>query len=196
MAAPTKINFKIYQGSTFSEVLRWETAVKSYSFIAAVTKSAPCTITTSTAHGLPNDWRVKITDVGGMTEINSSEEYRVATVLDSDSIELNAVNSTSYKAHTQGGVLEYNVPQSLVGVTGRMQIREKLTSTEVIAELTTENGKILVNNVDKTITLLIDAVATSLYTFSTAVYSLELITGSTVIPFIYGNISLEKEVTR
>ena len=196
MTTPIKINFKVYQGSTFSETLRWETAVKNYCFITSITKSAPCTITTSSDHGLPNDWRVKITDVGGMTEINSADDYKIATVLTADSVEINAVNSSSYKAYTQGGILEYNTPHSLVGVVGRMQIREKLSSPTVIEELTTENGKIIIDDNTKTIRLLIDAVTTSLYTFNTAVYSLELITGSTVIPFIYGNISLEKEVTR
>ena len=34
------------------------------------------------------------------------------------------------------------------------------------------------------------------FTFKTAVYSLELVRGSVVTPFIYGNLTLEAEVTR
>lgn len=196
MTAPTKINFKVYQGSTFSEVLRWETAVKNYQYITGITKSAPCFISFGSTHEIPDNWRIKVTDVGGMTELNSADEYKIATSATSDSIELNAINSSSYKTYTQGGVVEYNVPQVLLGVTARMQIREKLTSTDVIEELTTENGKIIIDDATKTITLLISAATTANYTFSTAVYSLEMIIGATVIPFIYGNITLEKEVTR
>lgn len=48
----------------------------------------------------------------------------------------------------------------------------------------------------KTITLVIDAIATAALTFSSAVYSLELIKGTEVIPFATGTLSLIKDVTR
>ena len=52
MATPAKINFKVYQGSTFLEVLRWESALKAYRNITNITKSAPVVIT-SAAHAIP-----------------------------------------------------------------------------------------------------------------------------------------------
>lgn len=195
MAAPVKLNFKMYQGSTFKEVLRRETSTKVYKAITGITKAAPMVVT-ATDHGLPVGWRTKITNVVGMTDINSSEDYHTVTSTTSNTITLNAVNSLGYKDYVSGGVLEYNQPYDLTGVTARMQLRGKITDTDYIVELTTENGGIVIDNVDKTITIVVSATATAAFTFSSAVYSMELIDGTEVIPFITGNITLEKEVTR
>lgn len=192
---PSKINFKLYQGSTFSEVLRWESSRKVYKTITGISNAAPCIIT-STAHGLPNGWRVKVTNVLGMTEINNTEDYYLGTAVDANTIELNAVNSVGYKTYTSGGILEYNQPVNLTGYTARMQIRLKVEDTDFIHELTTENGGITINTTDSTLTLTISAVDTAAFTFSTAVYSLELVSGSVVTPFVNGTITMYKEVTR
>jgi hypothetical protein len=196
MSAPAKINFKLYQGSTFSEVLRWESALKTYVPITGITNSAPLVVTAPN-HGVPQDWRVKFTNIVGMTDLNSSETYYQATSVTTNAITINSVNSLSFKPYTSGGIVEYNTPVTLTGFTARMQIREKIDSTTVIQELTTENGYISVNNTTKTITLTLPASITSAYTFSTAVYSLELVSsGGQVTPFCNGNITLVKEVTR
>lgn len=195
MAGPTKVNLKIYQGSTFKELFRWESSTKAYAPITGITKAAPMVIT-STAHSIPAGWRVKITNVVGMADINSSDTYQVASSVTTNTLTFSAVNSLGYKDYTSGGVLEYNTPTSLVGATARMQIRPTLDSDTIIDTLTTENGKIIVNDSTKTISILVDATTTSAYTFSSAVYSMELIIGSEVTPFIYGNVSLTKEITR
>lgn len=193
---PAKLNFKLYQGSTFSETLRWETSTKVYKPISAISKSAPCIIN-SIAHGVPSGWRVRITNVSGMTEINSNDLYHTATVNNASAIELNAINSLGYKDYVSGGVIEYNQPADLTGFTARMQLREKLDSATTIVELTTENGGIVIDNTAKTISLIISAAATALYTFSSAVYSLEMVSsGGQVTPFASGTITLVKEVTR
>ena len=78
-----------------------------------------------------------------------------------------------------------------------MQIREKLTDTEFILELTTENSGIIINSTTKAITLYITAEETAALTFNTAVYSLEMISsGGQVTPFVGGSLTLVKEVTR
>lgn len=191
---PVKLNFKIYQGSTFNEVLRWESSNKIYKPITNISQNAPCIIT-STAHGLPDGWRVKITNVGGMKEINSSDTYHVIKKLTADTIELNAINSIGYTAYTSGGVLEYNEPVNLTGYTARMQIREKIDSDIVIKELTTENGGITIDTTNYKITINISAADTSLFTFSSAVYSIELVS-TTVTPFANGTLTLIREITR
>jgi hypothetical protein len=193
--SPVKLNFKVYQGSTFNEVLRWESSKKVYKPITNITQAAPCVVT-STAHGLPTGWRFKITNVGGMTDINSSDTYHIATKLSADTLEINALNSLGFKAYTSGGVLEYNEPINLTGYTARMQIREKIESDTVIHELTTENAGILINSTDSTIALNIPFSTTALFIFSTAVYSLEIVAAGTVVPLYNGNIVLVKEVTR
>ncbi len=191
---PSKVNFKIYQGSTFNEVLRWESLTKKYIPIVAAFKAAPLVIN-AVAHNMNAGWRAKITNAQGMTELNSLG-YITATATTADTVTFNSVNAAGFKEYTTGGILEYNEPMSLTGVTARMQIRAKVTSTEIIDELTTENGMILVDNTLKKITILISAADTAAYTFKSAVYSLELISGTTVTPFIYGNLTLDNEVTR
>lgn len=197
MASPVKINFKIYQGSTFREVFRWETATKNYVNISAISKTAPVVITTQTVHDIPVGWRVKVTNVLGMKEINDLETYRTVTSKTSNTITLNEINAVGYSTYTSGGVVEYNQPVGLSGYTARMQIRPTLDSNTIIVSLTTENGGIEIDNNLSTITLLIGATQTALYNFQTAVYSLELVTNQQeVIPFSNGNITLIREVTR
>jgi hypothetical protein len=194
MAAPTKLNLKIYQGSTFSEILRWESALKVYSPITNIAKSAPMTIS-ATSHGLPEGWRFKVTGSLGMKEVNTAE-YLTATDVSVNSITVNNINSLNYTTYTGGGMLEYNQPVDLAGYTARMQIREKLTSESAIETLTTSNGKIVLNNTTKSITLVLSAATTETYTFKTGVYSLEMEKDGIVVPLVYGNISVEQEVTR
>lgn len=195
MAIPSKQNWKIYQGSTFTEVLRWESATKVYKTISNITQAAPMVVT-AVGHGVPIGWRTKITNVGGMKEINSTSTYQIVTGATSDTLTYNDVNAVSYSPYTTGGILEYNAPVSLAGMTAIMQLREKVTSTTIIDELTTENGGIIIDDTLKTITITIPASATTLYTFKSAVYSMELISGDTVIPLISGNITLGVEITR
>jgi len=196
MTTPAKINFKIYQGSTFSEVLRWESSLKSYKTITGITQAAPVVIT-SAAHGVPPNWRVKVTNVLGMTDINSTETYSIVTQTTTNSVTINSINSVSYKPYVSGGILEFNEPVDLTGFTGRMQIRQDIDSTATIAELTSANGGVLIDNTLKTITLIIPATTTANFSFTTAVYDLELISsGGQVTPFCGGIVTLIKEVTR
>ena len=197
MSTPAKINYKMYQGSTFSEVLRWESSKKIYVNITNISKSAPVLITTE-VNTIPNNWRVKVTNVLGMKEINNTEDYHVATVISNTSIELNAINSLAFTTYTSGGVLEYNEPIDLSTYTARMQIREKLDSSTIIYELTTANGGIVLNSTDYTINLNIPATITETFTFKKAVYSMELVNtnNDSVITFAQGNITLYNEITR
>ena len=194
MSAPTKANLKIYQGSTFSQVIRWETGTKLYAPITNINRSAPMVIQ-SPGHQIPQGWRVKVSGASGMKEVNTGD-YIIVSSKDSNSLTFNEINAISYTQYTGGGVLEYHQPQDLTGYTARMQIRPSLTSNVIIKELSTENGSITVNNTAKTITLSIPAAETQLFDFKTAVYSLEMINGSTVVPFMVGSVSLVREATR
>lgn len=196
MTAPAKLNFKIYQGSTFLETLRWESATKIYKPITGILKSAPVTIT-SVAHGIPVGWRVKLTNIAGMTELNSTETYHYVTGTTTDTITINSVNAVGYKDYTSGGIVEYNQPVDLTGYTARMQIREKLDSASTLYELTTTLGNITIDNTLKSITLTIPAATTAGFSFTSGVYSLELVSSSgQVTPLIAGTVTLVKEVTR
>lgn len=194
MTAPVKLNLKIYQGATFRETLRWESSEKVYVPIVNITRTAPMVVT-ATAHGAPAGWRVKITNCLGMTQANTSD-YVTASAVTTDSLTFNNVNALGYTAYTSGGVLEYNRPVDLSGYTARLQIREKLSSETAAVELTTTNGGIVLDNTQKTIQLFLSAAATAALNFSSGVYGLELVSGDEVIPMLYGNITVVKEVTR
>ena len=196
MASPVKINFKMYQGSTFREVLRWESSTKVYAPITAISKSAPVTVTAPN-HGCPVGWRARVVGAGGMKEINiATENYALVTDALVDQVTFNSINSLNYTQYTSGGVLEYNQPVALAGYSARMQLRSKISSPEVLLELTTENGGIEIDENLSTITLISQPAQTALLSFDMAVYSLELVAGQEVVPFSVGNISLIKEITR
>ena len=195
---PAKINYKIYQGSTFKEVYRWESQTKQYANITAITKAAPCVIT-APAHTIPQGWRVRVTGVSGMKEINmvAEDSYYIATSVATNQVTLNQINSSNYTTYTSGGVLEWNYPISLVGYTAKMQLRETVDSPTVILELTHLNGGIILDTTNYTITVTMTSTQTAAFSFPTAVYSLELTDSSgNVTTFIQGNLTLIAEVTR
>lgn len=197
---PAKINYKVYQGSTFQEAFRWESETKAYHKIQSIDKSAPCVITTQTTPQLPVGWRFWVAGAGGMKEINTgTDEYYIATAVNlaEKTVEINQVNSLGFSSYTSGGVIEYNRPVELLPYSARMQIRPSIDSDILIHSATTDNGGIALNNEYKTITITIPAVITTNFTFATAVYSVELYTNAgEVIPFISGNMTLIPEVTR
>ena len=189
-----KLNLKMKQGSTFRQVLRWESSTKVYAAITDITKAAPVVITAA-GHGLKDGWRTKITNVSGMKEINDDETYHVVTDTTTDTVTINALNSLGYTTYTSGGVLEYNAPVSLAGATARMKIKSKLTSTTIIEELTTEDGDLAIDNTEHTITISLSATKTAGFSFTSAVYSLEIVQGTDVTEIVQGTITLDKEVT-
>jgi hypothetical protein len=195
MAAPAKVNFKLYQGSTFNEVVKWESPTKVFKSITGITKSAP-PVVTSIAHNIPVGWRILITDVGGMKEINDAINYVNVTDTSVDALTLGELNAASFSTYTSGGVITYNVPTDLTGYTAKMQIRSKITDTDFLFELTTENAGILLDTTLSTITLFIDAVDTAATPLTTGVYSLEMIKGGIVTTIATGSVTLVPEVTR
>lgn len=193
MTSPVKLNFTVYQGSTFKQLMRWESSTVGYATIIDIQKSAPVRITTP-GHAIPNDWRVRINGVNGMKEINTGETYYTANVVSSSIIEINSINSIPYTAYTSGGVLEYNTPISLTDVTARMRIVETLGSTDILYEATTENGKILIDTDNYTITVVIPAEVTSTFNFLKAVYEMSIIRAGEIVPFATGIIYVERGV--
>lgn len=197
---PIKLNLKIYQGGTFKETLRWESSTKKYLAITGISKAAPMVVTTEPGTCCPAGWRFKVTNVLGMTDANTSEDvYYTATSIAStgldNKITVNSINSAGFKDYTSGGFVQYNDPIDLAGMTASMQIKDKIGGTEIIA-LNTTNGGIIIDNVLKTITIVITAAQTAALDFSAAVYDMEIASsGGEVTKFVSGNVSLVKEVT-
>ena len=190
MSTPAKLNFKIYSGTSFNEVLRWESTLKAYVPITNITNSAPLVVTAPN-HNIPSEWRVRFTNIAGMTELNNAETYYQVTSTTSNTLTINTINSLAFKPYISGGIVEYNTPVNLAGYTAKMQIKDTVDSTTVITELTTENGGIVINNTTKTITLNLLGTVTSTFKFTNAYYALELISaGNQITLFCVGNITL------
>lgn len=195
-------NLEIKQGKTFRRALRWETAQIVYKPITNITQAAPATIT-CTGHGAPDGWYVAVTSVKGMKQINAeneppirdSSDYKQATVINANSIELNSVNAAEFKPYAGSGYLQYYAPKDLTGYTARMQIKDRVGGT-VLETLTNANGKIVIDNTGKTISLVLDATTTAAYTWRSGVYELEIVSaGGEVSTLLAGNITVKQEVT-
>lgn len=98
-------------------------------------------------------------------------------------------------------------PIDLTGYSGRMQLRPTIDSNTVYISLSSSlnadgtglnfsgsNGS--TPTTSGSIGLYISAASSSQLTFDTAVYDLEIVSGSTVNRLLYGDIKLSKEVTR
>lgn len=191
----------IRKGSTFSKVLRWESAPLIAKAITGITKAAGAVIT-AVSHGMVDGWRCAVVSAGGMTEINAenyppkASEFHKGTVLTANTIELNEVNSTDYTTWTSGGYLVYYTPVNLSGYTARMHIRESVESEDEVLALTSSDG-ISIDNTAKTITITIAATTTDDLSITSGVYDLELVSGSGVVTaLLSGNVYVESEVTR
>ncbi len=93
--------------------------------------------------------------------------------------------------------LKYNdETMDLTGYKARMQIRSSVSSSDVIHELTSENGGIDIQS-NGVIGLYISAEDTANFDFKTAVYDLEIIAPSLdVVRLMEGQVTLSHEVTR
>lgn len=200
-----KQDLSIRQGETFSRVVRWESTPIVYKPISAITQTAPAAIT-STAHGVPEGWRIAVVSVKGMTQINakssppSDADYKTASVVDANTVKLNEVNASDFKAYSSGGYIQYNTPVDLTGYTARMKVRTKiggtlLASTEA-ADAPLDIINVTLNNSTKAITISIDATDTAGLTWTKGVYDFEVVSvGGVVTTLLYGSISVTKEVT-
>lgn len=200
MSLPKNQNLTIVQGATYELPVRWETEPIVYKPITGITQTAPAVVT-CVGHGVPDGWRVTVVSAKGMTQINAKNsppkdsDYTLATVPTADTLELNSVNAAGFKAYTSAGYVQYNAPQDLTGYVARMDIKDKIGGTVLLA-LTTENGRITVNNTTKTITLLISADDTAAIAWKRGVYDLELESSTGVVTaLMYGTVTVTNEVT-
>ena len=196
------MDISIKQGSTFSLTLKYGQPQFAVKAITGITKSGQAVVT-ATGHGLTVDWPVWIVGVAGMDQLNhTSDELRDACAayyayyVDANSLRLD-VDTTRFNAYTSGGEVLYHPPVNLTGFTARMQIRETVESTTVLHSLTTENGGITLGGAAGTIALTISATDTAAFTFDTAVYDLEVVSGGGVVTEIAsGAVLMNNEVTR
>ena len=203
MASTEDLNLTIQQGRTYACLVRWgQKDSLIYKPITAIAQTAPARLTVP-GHGLTDGWSVAVTNVKGMTEINATankvtgRDYRPATVLDADTIEINAINAAGFRAYASGGYVQYQAPIDLTGYKARMTIRNRQGGTELLT-LTTENGRISVDPVARTITLNISAADTALLAWTRGVYDLEMVSNDPtpkVTLIMSGSVAVTKEIT-
>ena len=92
---------------------------------------------------------------------------------------------------------EPSVPVDLSGYSAKMHIRSKPESKALILELSTDNGRLVLNETTGSIRLFISASDTAtLSVCDKAVYDLELTTGAITTRILQGNVIISPEVTR
>ena len=195
-----KKDLAITQGKTFTYPIRWETTPIIYKPITGISQAAPCQIT-APSHNMPDGWRLAVLSVKGMIDINDENfpdkdsGMHIADVVDGDTLELNLINSSEFKPYVSGGYIAYYTPHDLTGYVARMTIKDKIGGTELLS-LTTENGRIVIDTVAHSVTLLITAADTAAITWSKGVYDLELVSPSgEVTSLLDGRVTATFEVT-
>ena len=108
-----------------------------------------------------------------------------------------------YKGSTFVKIIQWKtgIPQTAVNLTGctaRMQIRKAVNDTTVLDTLTTENGRIQIHEpLNGKFKINIAAAISTAYTFTSAVYDLEIIfTDQSIVRVIEGCVYAVPEVTR
>lgn len=137
--------------------------------------------------------------VVGMDALNSSgkkkpTDYHFVTVIDTDTVELNDVDSSLYTEYASGGYLKFDTPVDLTDYSARMDIKDKIGGT-VLLSLNTGAGTIVLDVVNFVITLQLSATATTAITWAKGVTDLEMIKGDTVIKILSATVTVVKEVT-
>lgn len=88
-------------------------------------------------------------------------------------------------------------PVDLTGCQARMQVRAQVASPDVLLELSTANGRIVLGGPAGTIALQLSATDTAALGFVAAVYDLEIVhADATVRRLLAGQVKLSPEVTR
>lgn len=198
--APAEVSWTIRQGRTFKYVVRPEMLPLVYKPITAITKAAPVSIT-ATGHGLVTGWGAAVTNVVGMTQINAvanalrDSDFRPVTVVDPNTITINAIDAAGFSSYVGGGSLVYYTPVPLAGATARLNLRDAVGGA-LLYEMSTTIGNIVLNDSTHTITLTIPAAATAAFTFLSAVGDLEVVyTDGFVDELLRIEVTVVQEVT-
>ena len=187
--ATTK-DISILQGSTFSIPVRWmngDQIIRKPITSISVASGAPRL--TVVGHDCPNGWPTAVTLVKGMTPINAKNaepkgaDYRVTTVIDTDTLEYNAIspvddNGREWPAYTTGGFVQWYAPFDLTGKSASMVIYDKkggtvLASTEA-AHAPLDVITATVDTANKAITYSIKSSDTATFAWKKGVYEAEV----------------------
>lgn len=204
MAAPT-LELKVLQGKTFTLSLKFAAEDLVYKTIQAIATKAPARLTV-TAHGLPNEWPVRIESATTPLELlTAAGEWKTASKVDANTIEFNDMNLSAAKPLAGPAVLIYPRPEDLTGWKIRAMFRDTVSGTLLLSAssvtpdspITTPDGTITIDAANSEFTLTFSAEKTAAITWAKAVYDIEAIRpDGTVIQVVApSKVTLEQEVT-
>jgi hypothetical protein len=126
---------------------------------------------------------VAVVSVKGMREINAELDhrgepkltaYRKVTVIDANTVAINDINSSDFGAYQSGGYLQFFTPIDMASCTARRSIKDRVGGT-LLLSMTTENGMLVIDNANHTITEIIPASVTEAITWRKGVSDIELV---------------------
>jgi hypothetical protein len=201
MGAPV-VDINIVKGKTFEFMYRYADEELVYLPISGMPNTAPVRLTI-TNHGIPDGWPIRIEGVRQPAELNSADDdYYIATYLDANTVELNAVRADLWRTYVPGGVAIINRPFDLTGCSARMQIRDRIGGTVLLSldsDTTTEpDGEIEVDETLAALIVRLTPTVTAAIAWLKGVYDLELVTpGGSVYPITaISKVTVGAEVTR
>ena len=120
---PAKVTLGIVQGATLRETIRIMQSQFEYRAIDGIAATAPAVLALD--HGLPMDWPVWVKGVQGLQEVNrgTNQVPWLATVVDADSLEINAVTADGRKP--VGGMLIYHPPVDLADASAVLLVLDE-----------------------------------------------------------------------
>lgn len=192
---PARLPLRIRQGTTLNETLRLMQPTRVYKSITSIIAGAPVRVVVP-GHGLAGTWPVWFSGVLGLPALNrdiaSARPHR-ATVIDADTLEINAIDATDTRP--SGGRLVYSPPVDLTGVRARLQVRASVEAPAVLLELSTDDG--ITIDGPGLVRRHLSAERTAAQRWSRGVYDLELtFPDGTVSRWIEGEALVVQEVTR
>jgi len=167
---PACLSLRVIPGATLRSPMLLMQPTYTYRPIAAIEPTAPLRLTVP-AHGLPGDWPTWIEGVSQWSALNrdkAREAFRIAQVLDADTLEYNELNGIDQRA--RGGQLVYQLPVDLTGITARLVITPEQGTA---LELTTENGGLLIAGPGQLV-LVIAAADAAAMTWAKGTYTLDI----------------------
>jgi hypothetical protein len=130
------------KGRAYSLELRPSTGRVIYKPITAIAADAPVRLTVP-AHGVPAGWIVAAIGPAGVSPLLQAagpQQGQFATVIDADTLELNAIASLGWAAYVGGAVLVYNEPRDLSALTPVLAVYPKAENAAALFTLAVGSG--------------------------------------------------------
>jgi len=188
----------IEQGVDFIHEFLWLGGGKFIAPIEDIQIGYP-TVIKVTNHGINNlltPQPIIISGVDGCPDLNS-EDTEIESGIYVDANHFSMPVSTVADVWVEGtGEITYHKPTNLTGFTGRMQIRKNWYATDIIHEISTALGTMILTPQTGRISLNISAADTAVMDFVNAVYDVDLLSGGFYTRVFRGPITLLTEITK